>query len=170
MLPLVLALQAAAPTADLTTLRPQNPASSELRAAIEAADAEHFRLMWQACEDPAKQERFLHPDGEFYHDRSGASPYAPGTLEAQKRRCEQLARNPGASTRRELVPGTFTVDPIPGFGAFSTGEHRFYIKRPGGMEQLTAVGRFAILWKQDGNDWKVYRSISYDHRSPVRKK
>lgn len=149
----LLALSSAEITAeDLATpeadFQPENAASPELRAAIQAADAEHFRQLWEVCESAEKQGAHLHPDGEFYHEVNGARPYAGPALAFMARRCEAQAKS-GERTRRELVEDSFTVDPVPGFGAIATGEHRFYSTALGEKERYRAIGRFLILWKQE---------------------
>ena len=156
---------AAAQAAPQPNFAPTIPTGAALRAEIHAVDAEFFRLLWKDCEPPEKLARFVHPDGEFYHDVNGYRKDPTANMRSIKRRCDRQAKT-GERTRRELVEESFHVDPVPRFGAIATGEHRFYRKLPGKPEQLIGIARFATVYKREADGWKGYRTLSYAHRAP----
>ena len=167
LLHLILAALATQPVAASGTSHayvPQIATGDALRAEIHAVDAEYFRLLWRDCEPPEKLAAFLHPDGEFYHDLSGYRKDSTAGIRFMQRRCEGQ-RKIGERTRRELVEGSFWVDPVPRFGAIATGEHRFYRTPKGQPEQLIGTARFLILYKRERDGWRGYRAFSYAHRS-----
>ncbi len=143
---------------------PQTSAEA-LTAEIAAVDAEYFRLLWKDCEAPEKLAAMISPDQEFYHDQHGMTLGPDADVRFVKRRCDNL-RKTGASTRREIVPGTFRVDPVPNFGAVATGEHHFFRTDPGKSERFLGSARFSVVWKRTAVGWQSYRVLSLDHRSP----
>ena len=92
---------------------------------------------------------------EFYHDRGGLSGYDQ-TIKQLK---ENFSR-PG-SPRRELVPGTLEVHPIPNYGAIQAGSHRFCHEENG--KQDCGVFKFLHVWQKKDGEWKITRVVSYDH-------
>lgn len=164
LLRLLLAGLALQPVAGTTTRSyvPNIPAGQTLRDEIHAVDAEYFRLLWKDCEAPEKLAAFLHPDGEFYHDVNGYRKDSNASIRFMQRRCEGQAKT-GERTRRELVDSSFSVDPVPLFGAIASGEHRFYRTPKGKPEQLIGTARFLIVYKRESDGWKGYRAVSYAH-------
>ncbi len=73
---------------------------------------------------------------------------------------ERLLRGPG-----ELGVETLKVDPVPGYGAIESGEHRFYERKGDGPERLAGFAVFTMLWKLDAGSWKRARVMSYGHRA-----
>ena len=162
MLRALLALTALQPASQPDYV-PNIATGAALKAEIHAVDAEIFRLLWKDCEPPEKFARFVHPDGEFYHDVNGYRKDPTASLRSIKRRCERQAKT-GERSRRELIEESFHVDPVPRFGAIATGEHRFYRKLPGKAEELIGVAKFATVYKREADGWKGYRTLSYNHR------
>ncbi|HKV73502.1 MAG TPA: nuclear transport factor 2 family protein [Gemmatimonadales bacterium] len=95
------------------------------------------------------------PDLEFYHDKGGLQHWQDVDAGFKG----MFAQDNGM--HRELVPGTLEVYPIPHYGAMEAGRHRFCHQESG--KELCAVFKFVQVWKQEGNDWKVTRVISYGH-------
>lgn len=145
---------------------PQIPTGEALRAEIHAVDAEYFRLLWRDCEPAEKLSAFLHPDGEFYHDVNGYRKDSTASIRFMQRRCDGQAKT-GERTRRELVEGSFSVDPVPRFGAIATGEHRFYRTAKGQPEKQIGTARFLILYKREPDGWRGYRAFSFAHLPPM---
>lgn len=158
----VLATQTGAATATSQVYVPEIPTGDALWAEIHAVDAELFRLLWKDCEPPEKMAAFLHPDGEFYHGVNGYRNFSTSSIRFIQRRCDGQAQS-DERTRRELVEGSLSVDPVPRFGAIATGEHRFYHTPKGQPEQLISTARFLNLYKREPDGWKVYRVFSYAH-------
>ena len=109
ILAVLLGIQAAPAAAPAVTL----PEAAELRRQIEAADADFFRLLFLGC-DPARARAGITADLEFYHDRGGATLGADAFIAIYERQCRERQEPNAWRSRRELVPGTLTVDPVPG--------------------------------------------------------
>jgi ketosteroid isomerase-like protein len=124
-----------------------------LAAEIGRMDAAMFDA-FNAHDLPALMALFS-PDLEFFHDKGGLQRYAE--VEAGFQR--MFAQNNGI--RRELLPETLEVYPIPSYGAVEIGTHRFcHVER-----RKTECGtfRFLQIWKLEGTSWKVTRVVSYGH-------
>jgi hypothetical protein len=96
-------------------------------------------------------------DLEFYHDNSGLAGY-DSTMMGFAR----LFTQPGtANMRRDIVPGTLEVYPLGEFGLLEICQHRFCHTENGKEE----CGTFKniMIWRKEGNDYKVSRVISFDH-------
>lgn len=160
MSPLVLLAVFTAQPAGAAITLPDQPALTE---AVAARDAELFELLFLGC-DPARMRTLLAPDLEFYHDRSGVMRGADEFVTQYARNCEERRAPDAWRSRRELVPASLHVDPVPGHGAIETGEHLFYERRGDGPERLAGRARFANLWVlgADGQ-WRLSRVFSYAH-------
>jgi hypothetical protein len=100
---------------------------------------------------------YFSPQLEFYHDQTGATTYQDNL----QRFKDNFAKP--APLRRELVPGSLEVYPIPGFGAIEIGTHRFYQSEKGQPDKVVAEPRFLHVWQHTGDKWLITRIISYDH-------
>ena len=129
------------------------PTLEQLVTALDAAFFESFNK----CDQPGQLEQhaqFLDPNLEFYHDEGGVTFTAEAYLDGvRKNVCGKFAR--------ELVPGSLKVVQLKDFGALATGTHRFCHFDTGRCE---GEAEFAIVWKQDGNYWRITRVLSYGHR------
>jgi hypothetical protein len=94
-------------------------------------------------------------DLEFYHDKDGRL-----TFSDVKAAFDRMFTSPEAP-RRELVPGTLRVYPIPRYGAMEVGSHRFCHVENGKDE--CGVFDFSHVWQNQGNRWRVTRVLSYGH-------
>lgn len=109
------------------------------------------------CSDPTefrKHEEFFAKEVEFYHDLGGVT-FGIDALMANTR------KNVCGKFRRELDLQSFRVFPIPGFGAMTTGSHRF-CHTPTTCE---GYGEFTSVWRQKDGVWQITRALSYAHRS-----
>lgn len=109
---------------------------------------------YNKCDMPAFA-RFFSPTVEFYHDDGGAT-FDRKTVVANTRKfiCGKV--------RRELLPATFRVYPIKGYGAIEEGEHRFCEIQSGKCE---GIARFLMIWRQAKGRWVLTRVVSYGHRA-----
>ena len=153
--PLPFLLAAATPVAV-----PPQPALVE---AIKSRDSELFELFFEGC-DPARFRTMVTDDVEMYHDKDGfVFRGADEFVAAYAKNCEARKAPDAWRSRRELVPASLTVDPVPGFGAMEAGEHLFYERKGDGPEKLVGRARFAMVWKLEGGSWKLSRILSYGH-------
>lgn len=124
--------------------------------ALVRADSLLFDASYVAC-DTVRVNALLADDVEFYHDRTGARRGAEVRADFA-RLAQNCPREKGV--RRELVPGSVHVYPLPGFGAVETGEHRF-VER--GASAVVAA-RFVHVWREQGG-WRAARLVSFDHHT-----
>lgn len=152
MLPFALALLIAPPDADLT-------------AQIAAADSVLFGLYFEQC-DPARLATMVADDFEMFHDKGGRVFTTGKAFVADYAKTCEAKKAPDAwRSRREIVPGTMHVDPVPGYGAIEEGEHVFYERKGDGPEKLVGKARFVQVWQQTPTGWKLARVLSYAHRA-----
>ncbi len=159
---MLFALLLAAAQAQAAPAAPSLPDSATMRAQIAARDAELFDVLFNQCA-PERMRALIMPDLEFYHDRSGVVRGADAFVADYARSCAER-RGPDAwRSRRELVPESLVVDPIPGFGALEAGDHLFYERRGEGPERLAGRARFAQVWALTPDGWRLARVFSYSH-------
>lgn len=131
---------------------------------IARRDAELFDAAFNRC-DVNKLGEIVTDDVEFIHDKWGQTAKSKAEFVGMfQRTCERQASGEDYRSRRELVPGSMSVHPINNYGAMQMGEHRFYRLTPGKPEELVETGRFIDIWRKEGDEWKLFRVISYDHR------
>ena len=140
------------------------PASPQLVAEIAALDQALFAAFFDRCDIEAIGG-MVTEDVEFYHDKGGLTATSREQLVAAFRgTCERQAQGTDFRARRELVPGTLQVYPLNNYGAIEVGVHRFYAVAPDRPVKLTETGRFTMVWKKEGDAWRLARVLSYDHR------
>lgn len=135
---------AAAPSHEQLT-REVSDASAAMFKAFNTCDLETFRSAF--VESP-----------EFYHDKTGLETSRDGVVAAVKSSiCGKV--------RRELVPGSVEVHPIPQFGAVEIGTHRFYELARGAGAGPVGIAKYVHVWQKTDAGWKLARVISYDHKA-----
>ena len=153
-----------APAAGQTTAA-LAPTGAELTRSLARFDADFFALFFLGC-DPTRLMTMVTPDLEFYHDKAGVVATSGAALVADyAKNCEARKAPDAWRSRRELVPESLRVDPVPGYGAIEAGEHRFYERKGDGPERLAGFAVFTMLWKFDAGGWKLARVMSYGHRA-----
>jgi len=110
--------------------------------ALNSRDVETFKSLFSA-------------DLEFFHDKSGLTNY-DHTVEFLKTTAKNNDR-----LRRDLVPGSLEVYPIPGYGAMQIGAHTFCHIEDG--KQQCGTFKFVHVWQKNNGEWKITRVISYGH-------
>ncbi|WP_386069163.1 nuclear transport factor 2 family protein [Tahibacter sp. UC22_41] len=127
-------------------------ADAALTATVTALDRKLFDA-YNACDLDTFTTLFT-PDVEFYHDKGGAT-FDRDTVVANTRQyiCGKV--------RRELLTEALRIYPIKDYGAIEEGEHRFCELATGRCE---GSAKFLMIWKRDGNDWRMTRVISFGHR------
>lgn len=106
--------------------------------------------------DTTTFKKLFTQDLEFYHDKGGLTDYQH-TIDFMT---STAKINNGL--RRNLVPESLQVYPIPGYGAMEIGAHSFCHEENG--KQDCGTFKFVHIWKRIGNEWKIARVISYDHQ------
>src|SRR5688500_5870606 len=91
-------------------------------------------------------------DIEFYHDRGGKSTSKSGLVTS-------LKNNICGKVRRELLPGSIEVYPIPGYGAVQLGAHRFYNNQEVDRGP-SRFARFVHTWQRENGVWRLTRVVS----------
>ncbi|MCB0636783.1 MAG: nuclear transport factor 2 family protein [Lewinella sp.] len=120
-----------------------------------------FWITYNTC-DLEANAAFLAEDLEFYHDKGGFNDSREEVVQAL---AQNICGEGKPRVRREAVPGTVQVYPVPGYGAIITGQHVFYQTPPGEAERRTGIATFThVLAFRDGK-WLMTRVLSYDHRS-----
>ncbi len=92
---------------------------------------------------------------EFYHDKTGLTFYADNIAAFNR------IKTNVPDLKRELLPETMEVYPIPGYGAVQIAQHRFCHMENGKMD--CGMFKFIHTWKKTDQGWKVTRIISVDH-------
>ena len=135
--------------------KPYQPASREMYDTIARLDSLFFDAF--NTRNLEKAMSFFSEDLEFYHDKGGLDNY-----QVTRQKLQQLfANNSQTGLRRDLVPGSLEVYPIPGYGAVQTNLHRFCHKENG--KDDCGTFKNIMIWQLKEGSWKVTRVISYDH-------
>ena len=139
------------------------PEDERLRDAIAARDAELFAVVFEAC-DPPRLRAMLADDFEMYHDKGGVVALKAEPFVAQYAKdCAARGAKGAWRSRRELLPETLSVHPVPGHGAIEDGSHVFYERKGDGPEKKVGRARFTQLWTLSPNGWRLSRVFSYAH-------
>lgn len=138
--------------------------TSELYQQLEKKDSLLFNIGFNTC-NMVPFEELVSEDFEFYHDKGGITNSKAEFILAFK---EGLCKSPTTyQSRRELVPGSLEVFALKKnnevYGVIQHGIHRFYEKSVGKPETTGNIARFTHLWLLENNEWKLARSLSYDH-------
>jgi hypothetical protein len=158
-------LAAAAAAAPVPATEVVLPESGALRTAIAERDSQLFGLVFERC-DPAALEAMLTPDFEMYHDKDGLVARSAAPFVAQYAKdCAERRKPDSWRSRRELVPSSLSVHPVPGFGAIEEGDHLFYERQGDGPEKLAGRAHFVQLWMLAPDGWRLARVFSYAHQA-----
>ena len=132
-------------TGNSNVFTPSNP---DLQREITTQDSLFFDA-YNNCKI-AQMDLMFPDDIEFYHDQGGLSTSKPDLMKS-------LENNICNKVRRELLPGSIEVYPIPGYGAVQFGQHRFHNL----VEKSTSrYSKFLHTWKNENGKWKLARVIS----------
>lgn len=159
MLQFVFAAAAAQAAANPSSQIPAQPALAEQ---IVLADAAFISLYFGGSCDLPRLRSMLAEGAEFYHQKHGIAP-AERFVGHYLEDCKKREAPNAAQVRREIVPGSLSVNPIGSAAAFQTAQLNFYAKRGADAERLVGREKVAQLWilGTDGK-WRLSRSFSYD--------
>ena len=134
-----------------------NP-NSAIYAQVKALDERIFQA-YNTC-DLATLADMVDDSLEFYHDKTGLSL-------GKDRFIMAIKSNICHKVRRELVVSTLQVFPLQDYGAIEVGEHTFcnLAETPVCKDETNGIGKFFMLWQKQGDQYRLTRVISYDHRS-----
>lgn len=128
---------------------PYVPESKELYDTISRLDSLLFDA-YNNCK-PEVFASLISADVEFYHDRGGLDTSKANLVASIK-------NNICGKVRRELLPGSIEVYPIPGYGAVQMGAHRFYNLAEGSGP--SRFSKFVHTLHRENDGWKLARVIS----------
>lgn len=138
--------------------------SSTLYKAIMAKDSLLFSVGFNTC-NSGQMESLLSDRFEFYHDKGGISDKKKFMADFKNSLCK---RPNDFQAKRVLVDGSTTIYPLYGdgklYGAIQNGDHWFYEKENNQPEKLTGSAKFTHFWILENGDWKLFRSLSFDHQ------
>jgi hypothetical protein len=109
------------------------------------------------CENPEKlleHAAYYDEDVEFYHDNGGVTW-------DRKSMITNTEKNVCGNFKRELIPSSFEVHPIKGFGAITKGVHVFCQM---GSQECEGKADFVMIWRHHEDKWQITRVLSYGHR------
>ena len=133
--------------------------SGELYDTISKLDSTFFKAL-NEC-DLKKYESFLAFDYEFYHDRQGLTVSKANEMKSMRLFCgEQRERQ---RIKRVLIKESLMVYPILNYGAIENGEHIFHLVIDDNTSKPISKAKFTSIWRFDNNEWKLARTISYNH-------
>lgn len=133
--------------------------SGELFNTISELDRIFFKAL-NDC-DLKKYESFLAFDYEFYHDKQGLTVSKGHEMKSMNLFCgEQQERQ---QIRRVLINESLEVYPIANYGAIENGEHIFHLVIDDNTSKPISKAKFTSIWRFDNNEWKLARTISYNH-------
>ncbi|WP_224487751.1 nuclear transport factor 2 family protein [Robertkochia flava] len=116
--------------------------------------------------DTALARKMIHEDFELYHDRIGALT-DKDSLQASEVMIRRFF-DIGKKYKRTLKPGTLRSFPMYNgkslYGALQNGVNQYHNVKTGDLE---GTGHFIHLWIKEGDQWKLKRVISYDHKAIV---
>ncbi len=133
--------------------------SGELYTTISKLDSTFFRAL-NEC-NLKKYESFLAFDYEFYHDKAGITISRGNEMKSMNLFCgEQRERQ---QIKRVLINESLEVYPIYNYGAVQNGEHIFHLVIDNKTTKPISKAKFTSIWRFDNNEWKLARTISYNH-------
>jgi hypothetical protein len=133
--------------------------NGELYDTISKLDSLFFKAL-NNC-DLKKYESFLAFDYEFYHDKQGLTTSKKNEMESMNVFCgEQRDRQ---QIKRKLLKGSLEVYPLNNYGAIEIGEHIFYLVIDDKTSKPISKAKFTSVWRFDNNQWKLARTLSYNH-------
>ncbi len=148
----------------MQTVFSQEEKSSALYKTIMSKDSLLFNIGFNTC-DIKQFENLYTEDFEFYHDKDSISDKARFLKTFKSGICSPTRKY---NYRRELIDGSTEIYPLYKngilYGAIQMGTHRFYESSAGNAEQAGSFAKFTHLWLLKNKDWKLARSLSYNHQ------
>lgn len=137
---------------------------SELYKTILSKDSLLFNIGFNTC-DIKQFEKLLSTDFEFFHDTDSISNKTVFLRNLRKGLCGSPATY---QSRRELIASSTEIYPLYKgkklYGAIQNGVHKFYENIGGRPERFASEAKFTHVWLLVKGEWKLARSLSFDHQ------
>ncbi|BDU23709.1 class A beta-lactamase-related serine hydrolase [Flavobacterium sp. GSB-24] len=142
----------------------QEEKSSALYKTIMSKDSLLFNIGFNTC-DIKQFENLYTDDFEFFHDKDSISDKALFLKNLKNGICATPRKY---NYRRELVDGSTEIYPLYKkgvlYGAIQMGTHRFFESTAEKPEEAGSFAKFTHLWLLKNKEWKLARSLSYNHQ------
>lgn len=140
--------------------------TDQLYQTLKQKDSLLFNVGFNTC-DISQFENLVSENFEFYHDKAGITNTKAAFISSIKNGLCKLDYKP----RRELVEGSLEVFPMQKNGviysAIQMGSHKFYAIEKNKPMYQTDMAKFTSVWLLEKGEWKLSRSLSYDHQGNV---
>lgn len=147
----------------LTSITAQVEKSSELFKTLKTKDSLLFNIGFNTC-DIKQFENLVSDDFEFYHDTAGVTTTKPNFISMFK---NGVCKLPYKAIRK-LDQNSLEVFQLKKngilYGAIQKGVHRFYALEANKAKYFTSIANFSNVWLLENNNWKLSRSLSYNHK------
>ncbi|RXM51676.1 MULTISPECIES: serine hydrolase [unclassified Chryseobacterium] len=147
------------------TIQAQLSKTDSLYRAIMSKDSLLFSVGFNTC-NSQQTEAVLSDHLEFYHDKGGFSDKKKFMTDFKNGLCKapDVYRS-----KRVLVDKSTQIYPMfkdgKVYAAVQNGEHLFYEKEGSREEKLVGEAKFTNFWLLENGDWKLARSLSFDHHA-----
>lgn len=142
----------------------QETENAALYKTIMSKDSLLFNIGFNTC-DIKQFENLYTEDFEFYHDKDSISDKTRFLKTLKNGICSPTRKY---NYRRELIDGSTEIYPLYKngilYGAIQMGTHRFYENSAGNSEKPGSFAKFTHLWLLKNKEWKLARSLSYNHQ------
>lgn len=146
-------------------IQAQLPKTDLLYKTIMLKDSLLFSVGFNTC-NSKQTEAVLSENLEFYHDKDGFSDKKKFMTDFKNGLCKvpDIYRS-----KRVLVDKSTQIYPMfkdgKVYAAVQNGEHLFYEKEGKQVEKLVGEAKFTNFWFLEDNDWKLAKSLSFDHHA-----
>lgn len=149
----------------LGSLYAQLPKTDPLYNTIMSKDSLLFSVGFNTC-NVKQTEALLSDNLEFYHDKGGFSDKKKFITDFKNGLCKSPS---DYRSRRVLDNESTQIFPLYQNGklyaAIQNGSHFFYEKEGSSIEKLVGEAKFTNLWLLENGEWKLTRSLSFDHHA-----
>ncbi|MEJ5106337.1 serine hydrolase [Chryseobacterium sp. MYb328] len=132
---------------------------------IISKDSLLFSVGFNTC-NSKQAEAVLSENFEFYHDKDGFSDKKKFMTDFKNGLCKASSVY---RYKRVLVEKSTQIYPMykegKVYGAVQNGEHLFYEREGSQAEKLVGEAKFTNFWQLENSDWKLSRSLSFDHHA-----
>ena len=141
----------------------QSQDTSQTYHRLKTCDSMLFNVGFNTCNIRVFEE-LLSDTFEFYHDQAGITSSKTAFITGIR---EGLCKLPYKAIR-QLEDSTVEVYPLRKngvlYGAVQTGVHYFYARKTGKEDVRTSTAKFVHVWVLESGEWKLRRSLSFDHQ------